>query len=259
MKGGGKVSGHSKWKTIKHQKGAADAKRGLLFTKLTREITLAARHDAGADPDMNYQLRLAIDRAKANNMPVDTIERAIKRGSGEGDDQEQLEEITYEGYGPGGVAILLQAVTSNRNRTASDVRATFSKSGASLGEAGCVAWNFDLKGLITLEMESQAAEDLALLAIDAGAEDVRVEDSYVEVFTLPDKLEEVRRELERESAPISTAEVSMVPRATVSIGSREAEQVLRLLDLLEDLPDSQKVYTNADFPEETLEKYRGEE
>ena len=253
------MSGHSKWKTIKHQKGAADAKRGQLFTRLTREITLAARQGAGADPDSNYQLRLAIDRAKANNMPTDTIERAVKRGSGEGADQEQLEEITYEGYGPGGVAIMLQAVTSNRNRTASDVRATFSKSGASLGESGCVAWNFESKGLITLEMAAEEAEEMALLAIDAGAEDVKVEDNYVEVFTLPEKLEEVKRELERENASISTAEVSMVPRATVALGPKEAEHTLRLLDLLEDLPDSQKVYTNADFPEETLEKYRGEE
>ena len=187
------MSGHSKWKTIKHQKGAADAKRGQLFTRLTREITLAARQNGGADPDTNYQLRLAIDRAKGNNMPTDTIERAIKRGSGEGADQEQLEEITYEGYGPGGVAIMLQAVTSNRNRTASDVRATFSKSGASLGESGCVAWNFDSRGLITLEMSTEDAEEMALLAIDAGAEDVKVEDNYVEVFTLPENLEEVKR------------------------------------------------------------------
>ncbi len=252
------MSGHSKWKSIKHQKGAADAKRGQLFTRLAREITLASRQGAGADPDTNYQLRLAIDRAKSNNMPTDTIDRAIKRGSGEGGDQEQLEEILYEGYGPGGAAIMLQAVTSNRNRTASDVRSTFSKSGASLGEAGCVAWNFESKGLITLEMDPQKAEDVALLAIDAGAEDVKVEDTYVEISTLPEKLEEVKKELEKESAPISTAEISMVPKTTISLGPKEAEQTLRLLDLLEDLPDSQKVYTNADFPEETLEKYRGE-
>ncbi len=252
------MSGHSKWKSIKHQKGAADAKRGQLFTRLAREITLASRQGAGADPDTNYQLRLAIDRAKSSNMPTDTIDRAVKRGSGEGGDQEQLEEIIYEGYGPGGAAIMLQAVTSNRNRTASDVRATFSKSGASLGETGCVSWNFESKGLITLEMDPQKAEDVALLAIDAGAEDVKVEDTYVEISTLPEKLEEVKKELEKESAPISTAEISMVPKTTISLGPKEAEQTLRLLDLLEDLPDSQKVYTNADFPEETLEKYRGE-
>lgn len=252
------MSGHSKWKSIKHQKGAADAKRGQLFTRLARELTLAARQGAGADPDTNYQLRLAIDRAKSNNMPTDTIDRAIKRGSGEGGDQEQLEEILYEGYGPGGAAIMLQAVTSNRNRTASDVRSTFSKSGASLGEAGCVAWIFESKGLITLEMDPQKAEEVALLAIDAGAEDVKVEDTYVEISTLPEKLEEVKKKLERESAPISTAEISMVPKTTIALGPKEAEQTLRLLDLLEDLPDSQKVYTNADFPEETLEKYRGE-
>ena len=192
------MSGHSKWKTIKHQKGAADAKRGQLFTRLTREISLAARQGAGGDPEMNYPLRLAIDRARANNMPSDTIERAIKRGSGEGADQDQLEEITYEGYGPGGVAIMLQTVTDNRNRTASEVRATFSKSGASLGASGCVAWNFETMGLITMEMTPEDAEDMALLAIDAGAEDVRVDDSYVEVFTLPEKLEAVKRQLEEE-------------------------------------------------------------
>jgi YebC/PmpR family DNA-binding regulatory protein len=252
------MSGHSKWKTIKHQKGAADAKRGQLFTRLTREISLAARQGAGGDPEMNYPLRLAIDRARANNMPSDTIERAIKRGSGEGADQVQLEEITYEGYGPGGVAILLQAVTDNRNRTASEVRATFSKSGASLGASGCVAWNFETMGLITMEMTPEDAEDMALLAIDAGAEDVRVDDSYVEVFTLPEKLEAVKRQLEEENASIATAEVSMVPKATVALGPKEAERTLRLLDMLEDLQDAQKVYTNADFPEETLEKYRSE-
>ena len=252
------MSGHSKWKTIKHQKGAADAKRGQLFTKLTREITIAAREGAGGDPDMNYQLRLAIDRAKAANMPADTIDRAIKRGTGEGDDQDQLVEITYEGYGPGGVAILLQTVTDNRNRTASEVRATFSKIGASLGASGCVAWNFDSMGLITMEMPSEEAEDMALLAIDAGAEDVQVDDSYVEVFTLPENLAEVKRQLEEENVSIATAEVAMVPKSTIALGPKEAEQTLRFLDLLEDLQDSQKVYTNADFPEETLEKYSQE-
>lgn len=251
------MSGHSKWKTIKHQKGAADAKRGQLFTRLTREITIAAREGTG-DPDMNYQLRLAIDRAKSNNMPSDTIDRAIKRGTGEGGEQVNLEEITYEGYGPGGVAILLQTVTDNRNRTASEVRATFSKIGASLGASGCVAWNFDTMGLITMEMSPEEAEDLALLAIDAGAEDVKVDDSYVEVITLPENLADVKRQLEDENVAIATAEVAMVPKATVALAPKEAEQTLRLLDLLEDLQDSQKVYTNADFPEETLENYRSE-
>ncbi len=251
------MSGHSKWSTIKHQKGAADAKRGAIFTKLSRDIALAVR-EGGADPDMNFRLRLTLDKAKSNNMPQDSINRAVKRASGEGEPGEQLEEIIYEGYGPGGAAIMLQAVTSNRNRTASDVRSTFSKSGASLGEAGCVAWNFESKGLITLEMDPQKAEEVALLAIDAGAEDVKIEDTYVEISTLPEKLEEVKKKLERESAPISTAELSMVPKTTIALGPKEAEQTLRLLDLLEDLPDSQKVYTNADFPEETLEKYRGE-
>ncbi|MFB3091709.1 MAG: YebC/PmpR family DNA-binding transcriptional regulator, partial [Dehalococcoidia bacterium] len=191
------MSGHSKWKSIKHQKGAADAKRGQLFTRLARELTLAARQGAGADPDTNYQLRLAIDRAKSNNMPTDTIDRAIKRGSGEGGDQEQLEEILYEGYGPGGAAIMLQAVTSNRNRTASDVRSTFSKSGASLGEAGCVAWNFEPKGIIALELDPQRTEEVALLAIDVGADDVKIDNGYVEIHTPLEGLEQVKKELEK--------------------------------------------------------------
>ena len=252
------MSGHSKWKSIKHQKGAADAKRGQLFTKLSREIVLAVRQEGGADPDTNYRLRLAIDKAKSNNMPTETIERAVKRASGEGADQEQLEEIVYEGYGPGGTAIMLQAVTSNRNRTASEVRATFSKGGANLGETGCVAWNFETKGIVTLELDPQSAEDVALLAIDAGAEDVKIDGSFVEIHTLPEDLEQVKKNLESKTIPISTAELSMVPKTTVSLGPKEAEQTLRLLDMLEDLADAQKVYTNADFPDEVLEKYSGE-
>jgi len=252
------VSGHSKWKTIKHKKGAADAKRGLLFTKLSRDIVLAAKQSGGADPDMNYQLRLAIDKAKSSNMPSDNIDRAVKRGAGEGGDAEQLEEILYEGYGPGGAAIMLQAITDNRNRTASNVRATFSKSGANLGDAGCVAWNFDSKGIITLEVDEAKAEEIALSAIDAGAEDVKLDQNFVEVFTAPEDLIRVRQSLEAAEVPISTAELSMVPKTTVELDEKQAEQTLRLLDLLEDLEDAQKVYTNADFPDAALEKYRSE-
>ena len=252
------VSGHSKWKTIKHKKGATDAKRGVLFTKLSRDITLAAKLGGGSDPDMNYQLRLAIDKAKTSNMPTDNIERAVKRGLGEGEDQEQLEGVLYEGYGPGGAAIMLHAITSNRNRTASSVRSTFSKSGANLGESGCVAWNFETKGIITLEANQAMAEDIALSAIDAGAEDVSIEQNFIEVFTAPSDLIRVRQSLEAADVPISNAELSMVPKVTVELDDKQAEQTLRLLDLLEDLEDAQKVYTNADFSDDVLEKYRGE-
>ena len=190
-------------------------------------------------------------------MPMDTIERTIKRASGEGDGQEHLEEVLYEGYGPGGVAIMVQAVTPNRNRTASDVRSTFTKGGGSLGEAGCVGWNFDPKGVIALQMEQSSSEEVVLLAIDAGAEDVKMEDDYLEIYTQPESLEAVRRELEDKAVEISSAEFSMIPKSVVSLADKEAERVLKLMDSLEELTDVQKVYTNADFPDEVLEAYQG--
>ena len=251
------MSGHSKWSTIKHQKGAADAKRGAMFTKLSRDIALAVREGGGPDPDMNFRLRLSIDRARSNNMPQDVIARAIKRASGEGDAGEKLEEVIYEGYGPGGGAILLQALTTNRNRTAADVRSAFSRGGGSLGESGCVAWNFETKGLIAIDMTDEArGEEVGLLAIDAGADDVKLEDGLLEIFTAPEELLEVRRALESEGVAPESAEISMVPKATVPLGEKEAELTLKLLDSLEDLADVQKAYTNADFPAEVLEKYQ---
>jgi YebC/PmpR family DNA-binding regulatory protein len=253
------MSGHSKWSTIKHQKGAADAKRGALFTKLSRDIALAVR-GSGADPDMNFRLRLALDKAKSNNMPQDSIARAVKRASGDGGDGvDALEEVTYEGYGPGGGAILLQAVTTNRNRTAADVRAAFNRSGGSLGETGCVAWNFEHRGVITSEMaDEERAEELGLLAIDAGAEDIQIEDGVLEIFTAVDKLQQVQRAMEGEGISPETAELSMVPKTTIPLSDKEAEQTLRLLDSLEELDDVQKAYTNADFPPEVLDKYQAE-
>ena len=247
------MSGHSKWANIKHKKGATDAKRGQLFTKLAREILVAARQ-GGPSPDANYQLRLAIQKAKDNNMPVSNIERAIKRASGE-NGHETLEEAIYEGYGPGGVAIMLQALTSNRNRTVSAVRSTLTRAGGNLGEAGCVSWNFESKGVITIQTDPKLAEDIMLQAIDAGAEDVKVENGYVEIQTLPEELESVRRELEAEDVKIDTAELSMMPKATINPDHKAAMQTLRLLDSLEELEDVQKVYANADFPEEVLEQY----
>jgi YebC/PmpR family DNA-binding regulatory protein len=252
------MSGHSKWSTIKRQKGATDARRGQLFTKLTKDITIAVRQGGGGDPDVNYRLRLAIDKARSNNMPMDTIDRAVSRAAGGGDSQEQLEEIIYEGYGPGGTAIMLQALTPNRNRTASEIRSTFTKAGASLGESGCVAWNFESKGVITLEVMPDQAEEIALLAIDASADDVKVDSGYVEIYTQPENLEAVRRELEQNRVDASSSEISMIPKTTVSLSEKEAEQTIRLLDNLEDLMDVQKVYSNADFPDAVLEKYGGE-
>ena len=252
------MSGHSKWSTIKHQKGAADVKRGALFTKLSRDIVLAVRQGGGGDPDTNFRLRLAIDKARSNNMPQDNVLKSIKRGTGDGGEaDENLEEFFYEGYGPGGGAILLHAVTSNRNRSAAEVRSTFSRGGGSLGESGCVAWNFDNMGVITVEIvDEERGEELTLLAIDAGAADVTFEDGLLEVHTTPDQLQEVQKALEEEGADQIRSEISMVPRSTVVLEADEAERTMKLLDSLEDLDDIQKAYTNADFPTDVLEKYK---
>ena len=251
------MSGHSKWSTIKHQKGAADAKRGALFTKISRELTIAVKNGGGADPDMNFHLRLVLDKAKSANMPSDSISRAVKRGAGEAGEGETLEEITYEGYGPGGGAILLQILTTNRNRTASDVRSAFSRGGGNLGENGCVAWNFDHLGVIGLEVKDEGrGEELGLIAIDAGAEDVKFEDDFLEIFTAIDQLQAVQKALESEGVPPEAAQISMVPKTTIALDDKQAEQTLRLLDALEELDDVQKAYTNADFSPEVLERYQ---
>ena len=251
------MSGHSKWSTIKRAKGAADAKRGALFTKLARNISLAAKEGGGGDPDMNFRLRIAIDQAKSNNMPQDSITRAVRRGTGEsGEGMVDLSAVTYEGYAPGGGAILVQALTDNRNRTASEVRSAFNKGGGNLGEAGCVAWNFDSRGVITLEIEDEdTAEELSLAAIDAEADDVKFEDGILEVYTAPENLLSVKSALEGEGAEPSSADIAMVPKTVVPLENKAAEQTLRLLDILEDLDDVQKAYTNADFPAEALERY----
>ena len=248
------MSGHSKWSTIKHQKGAADAKRGVIFTKISRDITLAVR-EGGGDPDMNFRLRLMLDKAKSNNMPQDSISRAVKRGSGDGD--EKLEEIVYEGYGPGGGAILIQAATTNRNRTAADVRSTFAKGGGNLGESGCVAWNFETRGVIALAITDESrAEELGLMAIDAGADDISIEDGVLEILTAPEVLLTVQKALQEEGVSPESSEISMIPKTTVTLEEKAAEQTLKLLDNLEDLDDVQKAYTSADFPPEVLERYR---
>jgi YebC/PmpR family DNA-binding regulatory protein len=247
------MSGHSKWAQIKRQKGVADTRRGQLFTKLGREIMVAARQ-GGADPATNFRLRLTIQKARDNNMPADNIDRAIKRGAG-GADAAALLEVTYEGYGPGGAAILVETLTDNRNRTVADVRATFARAGGALGEAGCVSWLFESKGVVTAPVQDQGADDVALLAIDAGAEDVKVEDDAVEVYTKPADLENVRRSLEEAGVTVASAEIAMVPKSTLGLGEREALQTLRLLDRLEELDDIQRVYSNADFPDSALAAY----
>jgi YebC/PmpR family DNA-binding regulatory protein len=248
------MSGHSKWSTIKRKKGVLDAKRGQLFTKLTREIMVAARQ-GGPDVEMNFRLRLAVQTARGNNMPLDNIDRAVKRGAKVGEGAEAMEETLYEGYGPGGAAVLLQAVTDNANRTASEVRNVFGKSGGNLGEPGCVAWNFESKGVIVVEASGDTTEELALLAIDAGAEEFDLDAEQLEVTTTPDTFEQVRRQLEEAGASVVRAEVSMVPKSTVALDSKKATQALRLLDKLEELDDVLRVFTNADFPDDALEEY----
>ncbi len=247
------MSGHSKWSQIKRQKGATDVKRGQLFTKLGRELTIAARQ-GGADPEANPRLRLAMEHAREANMPKDTMERAMKRGAG-GGDAAALEEIVYEGYGPGGAAILVEALTDNRNRTVSEVRNTFARAGGNLGESGSVAWLFETRGLITLDTNGADPDEVALRAIDSGADDVKVDGGAVEVYTRPDQLSVVRRALEDAQLPVASAEVAQAPKTTVPLDARQAAQVLRLLDKLDELDDVQRVATNADFPEEALAAY----
>jgi len=248
------MSGHSKWSTIKRQKGVADARRGQIFTKLTREIIVAVR-ESGDNPESNFRLRLAIQKARDNNMPLDNIGRAIKRGSGHAEGA-SLVEMTLEGYGPSGVAILIQALSDNRNRTLQDVRNIFYRNGGNLGEAGCVAWLFNSRGLITVETNGKDAEELALQAIDAGAEDVKVEKEYLDIYTRPTELEKVRGALEAKKIAIASAELSMVPKTTIEMEEKAALQTLRLLDRLEELDEVQLVSSNADFSDAILEKYQ---
>jgi len=249
------MSGHSKWSTIKRKKGATDAKRGKTFTKLIKEITVAARF-GGGDPDANPRLRTAIAAARAENMPKDNIERAIKKGTGEleGD---TYEEVHYEGYGPGGAAVLVESLTDNKNRTVADIRYAFSKSGGNLGEAGCVSWMFGKKGLIVLEKAAVDEDTLMEVALDAGAEDIRDEEGTFEVITSPEDVDTVKKALDEKGLGYVLAEVTMVPSSTVKLEGREAEQMLRLVDGLEDSDDVQKVYSNFDISEKTLEELGG--
>ena len=244
------MSGHSKWSTIKRKKGAADAKRGKIFTKLIKEITIAAR-EGGGDPSANPRLRLAVDNAKASNMPADNIDRAIKKATGELEGVTYL-ELTYEGYGPGGVAILVEAATDNKNRTVAEIRHLFSKNGGNMGENGSVAWMFDKKGIITLPTQDKSEEEIMDIVLEAGAEDLQTEEDFFEIQTALESFESVRKALLSKNLMIENASLQWIAKNTVTIGSNEAEKVMNLIEALEENDDVQNVYSNADFDEDSI-------
>lgn len=244
------MSGHSKWASIKHKKAAVDARRGKVFTKLIKEITIAVRV-GGKDPDANSRLRTAILTAKAANMPQENIQRAIKKGSGELPGV-AYEEAFYEGYGPGGIAVLLNILTDNKNRTLSDIRYIFSKNGGSLGEAGCVAWMFEKKGHILVEEGKVEEDELIMLALEAGAEDVRKDGSTYEIITQIKDFEIVKKVLEDRQIELSVAEITMLPQTTIKLEGKQAHQMLKLIETLEEHDDVQNVYANFDIPEEVM-------
>ena len=246
------MAGHSKWKQIKRKKAVTDSKRGALFTKLIKEITVAARM-GGGDINANPRLRTAVQTAKAASMPTDNIERAIKKGTGELEGV-SYEEVQYEGYGPGGVAIMLSLLTDNRNRTVAEIRNLFGKNGGNLGETGCVGWMFSKKGVISVEKSAAEEEKLMEVALEAGADDIADAEEIFEVTTPPDRLEDVKTALEGAGIAVASAEVTMVPQNTLTVRGREAEQTVKLLEALEDHDDVQKVSANADIPQEELEQ-----
>ncbi len=247
------MSGHSKWSSIKHKKGAADAKRGKLFSKLARSIIVAAK-EGGGDPANNLALQNAIEKAKSYSMPKDNIERAIAKGAGEGLDGAAFEAIVYEGYGPEGVAVIAEALTDNKNRTASDVRHTFAKFGGNLGTSGAVAWQFERRGVVLVQAAGVDEDELFLAAADGGAEDVELDGDVFQVTSAPEALAAVREAIEDAGFTIESAELSMLPKTTVAVDDEgKARQLMRLIDALEDNDDVQEVYANFDIPEQVLE------
>ncbi len=246
------MSGHSKWAGIKHKKAVVDARRGQAFTRAAREITIAAK-EGGGDPEMNFRLRLAVQKAREVNMPADKIQSAIDRGTGAGKG-DALEELRYEGYGPAGVAIMVDVMTDNRNRTAPAIRHVFSKNGGSLGETNSVAWMFERKGVISVAAGDQDPEEIGLTAIEAGADDIQVEGSAVEITTEPSAFEATRKAVEELGVKIEDAELTMQPKQTVPVGEDKAAAVLRLLEALEEDEDVQQVYANFDIPADVLER-----
>ncbi len=246
------MSGHSKWHTIKHKKGALDAKRGKVFTKLIKEITVAARTGGTGDVDANARLRKAVNDAKAQNMPNDTIDRAIKRGTGELEGV-NYEEITYEGYGIGGVAVLVETMTDNRNRTVAELRHLFSKNGGNLGEAGSVAWMFDKKGLIVVDKAAKSEDELFEIAIEAGADDVQTEGDVYEIYTAPENYEAVSEAVKAAGIEAQAAEVSMIPQNYIKLTGDDAKRMLKLYEAVDDNDDVQNIYANFDIDESEME------
>jgi len=247
------MSGHSKWSTIKRKKGALDARRGKAFAKIIKEITLAARL-GGGDIEGNSRLRQVVMAAKEENMPKDNIDRAIKKGTGEMEGGASYEEATYEGYGPGGVAVLVEVMTDNKNRTVAEIRHIFSKHGGNLGESGCVSWIFEKKGSIVIDKKSSDEDTLMELALEAGAEDVKVEESELQIITAPESFEEVRKVVDRKGIKYVEAKITMIPQNTVKLEENKAEQMLKLMEKMEDNDDVQNVYANFDIADNILEK-----
>lgn len=251
------MSGHNKWSSIKHKKGAADAKRGKLFSKLIREITVAAR-DGGGDVEFNPRLRSAVDQAKTANMPANNITNAIKRGTGEIPGVE-YEEMVYEGYGPGGVAIMIKTLTDNRNRTVAEIRHIFDKYGGSMGESGCVNWMFDRKGMILVERNGIDEDEMLDKALEAGAEDMETDEEFFTLYTEPNDLHETAEELKNAGITIDTEEITYVPQNYIKIEGKDAHKILKLMDAFEDQDDAQKVVTNADIDDETVEEFHNQQ
>ena len=249
------MSGHSKWSTIKRKKGKNDAQRGRIFTKLVKEITIAAR-EGGGNVNINARLRTAVLTSRAENVPQANIDRAIARGTGELEGI-MYEELTYEGYGPAGVAVLIEAVTDNKNRTTPEIRHAFSKNGGNIGDTGCVAWMFDKKGLIVVNKEGQDEDEIMMMALEAGAEDIQDEGDTFDVFTLPSEFESVRSQLTESGIEPLRAEISRIPQSTVAIEGQKAEQLLRLLEVLEEHDDVQNVYANFDMDDKVLDEMNG--
>jgi len=250
------LSGHSKWSTIKRKKEASDAKRGQIFTKLAKEIAIAARD--GGDPETNFKLRLVIDKAKAANMPKDNIERAVRRGAGL-EKGAELEEITYEGYGPHGVALIIEVVTDNRNRAVADIRRWFNKLGGSLGEAGCVAWQFESKGYLAFEPNGMDSDEVFDLAVEWGADDVVFGSDLIEIFTPPDSFQTVRDAFQVRGVSLQSAEITLVPKTTIELDQKKALQNMSLITNLEDLDDVQQVYSNLDITDELMALFETED
>jgi len=246
------MSGHSKWHTIKHKKGALDAKRGKIFTKLIKEITVAARTGGSGDVDSNARLRKAVNDAKGQNMPNDTIDRAIKRGTGELEGA-QYDEVTYEGYGPGGVAVMVDAMTDNRNRTVAEIRHIFSKNGGNMGESGSVGWMFDKKGYIVVDKAAKSEDELFEIAIEAGADDVNDDGEVWEILTAPENFEAVNEAVKKAGVTPQAAEISMIPQNYIHLEGSDANQMMKLYDALDDNEDVQKVYANFDIDESDSE------